>query len=197
MFLPSIWALLCLIFAWKGCIEFLPHDFQVGKTMPEFFWKQSFLKGFLSVWYPQWLQNRNLCWIFLVKTEVTRAGVYFLIYGHSFFCVACNEPGITNLYEWIKEDTYLQVLSLGAKINDAFQLDWCLLVWITRYIYIWCLILIEILKMYSQWIYNCIHVYVNRINGIETGKIWVHHLSRSEVLRANGCGTFLIWYTCF
>ena len=24
--------------------------------------------------------------------------------------------------------------------------------------------------MYLQWIYNCIHVYVNRINGIDTEK---------------------------
>ena len=48
VFQPSIEALLCLIFARKGgCYRInFPHDPPVGKTMPEFFWKQSFLKGF-------------------------------------------------------------------------------------------------------------------------------------------------------
>ena len=38
---------------------------------------------FQKVYHPRWLQNRNLCWIFLDKAGSDQSGVP--IYGHSFF----------------------------------------------------------------------------------------------------------------
>ena len=72
VFLQSIVALWCVIFARKGVVRIvLPHDPTVGKTIVGIFLIRSFLEGFSPVRYPQWLQYRNICWIFLDK-----AGVY-------------------------------------------------------------------------------------------------------------------------
>ena len=59
----------------RGSQYFLPHDPAVGKMMPEFLWKQNFLESFTPVKHPKWLQNRNICWIFLIRRVVVRAGV--------------------------------------------------------------------------------------------------------------------------
>ena len=59
----------------------------VGKTMPEFFWKQSFLESFPPVQYSQWLQNKNFCWIFLDKLSSDQSGGIVAIYGCSLLLI--------------------------------------------------------------------------------------------------------------